>query len=214
MSAPAPELNASATATALPFTLVVHCHPDPGSFSGTLAAGVVEALRGKGRACRCIDLYREGFQPCMSAPEWQDYKRPGAPLPPDLQDAVQALRQATHLVFVYPVWMSGPPALLKGWLDRVWRPGVAFQRPLRPGGLPQPALLQIRRITVVSTGNAARWWTWLQGDPNRRLFTRGLRAFCAPRCRVDWLHAHRMQLSTQATREAFAARVCHRVTTG
>lgn len=197
-------------------TLVVYCHPEPSSLCASLHAAVTEGLQEAGHDWRSIDLYAEGFDARLTREEWQSCVKPGAPgataKPSALDAHVQSLRWAQHLVFVYPVWMSGPPALLKGWLDRVWRPGVAFLRPARPGALPRPGLTQVRRITVVTTGNAPRWWTWLLGDPNRRLFTRALRACCGRRCRVRWLQAHGLATSTAAQRAAFIARVRQGVT--
>ena len=200
-------MKAATVLAARPPTLVVFCHPDPASFCAALHTTVLDALQRSGTPWQGINLYESDFDPCLGRDEWRHYSQAGAALPAALLAHVQALRAAEHLVFVFPVWMAGPPALLKGWFDRVWRPGVAFLRPLRPGGLPRPGLLQVRRITVVTTSNAPRWWTWLQGDPNRRLFTRALRAFCAPRCRVRWLQAHAVQRGTAADREAFKARV-------
>jgi NAD(P)H dehydrogenase (quinone) len=192
-------------------TLVVYCHPDSTSFCATLHATAISALQEAGHDCRSVDLYAQGFDARLTREEWQACVRPGAPAaaaePSALDEHVQALRWAQHLVFVFPVWMSGPPALLKGWLDRVWRPGVAFLRPQRPGGLPRPALTHMRRITVVTTSNAPRWWTWLLGDPNRRLFTRALRACCGGGCRVRWLQAHSLAVSTAEQRSAFVDRV-------
>lgn len=191
-------------------TLVIFCHPDPTSLCATLHATVLLALAEASQPCRSVDLYGEGFDARLSRDEWFASARPGSATPqadPALDLHVQALQQAEHLVFVFPVWMSGPPALLKGWLDRVWRPGVAFLRPRRPGGLPRPALARLRRITVVTTSNAPRWWTWLLGDPNRRLFSRALRACCTRPCRLSWLQAHGLPSSSAAQRGAFIDRV-------
>lgn len=195
-------------------TLVVYCHPDPGSLCAALHTTVLSALVEGGHRYCSLDLYAENFNACLSRDEWLASTRPDRAQPhadPSLDFHVQALLEAEHLVFVFPVWMSGPPAMLKGWLDRVWRPGVAFLRARRPGGLPRPGLARLRRITVVTTANAPRWWTWILGNPNRRLFSRALRACCTHTCRLSWLQAHALPSSSPAQRAAFIDRVRRRI---
>ncbi len=120
-----------------------------------------------------------------------------------LEDHAAALRRAEALLLVYPTWWFGPPAMLKGWLDRVWLPGVAFRLD-GPGEL-RPLLTNIRRIGVVTTYGSPYWRLWLVGWPDRRVVARGLRPLCARRCRLDWIALTRMDSSTAAEREQFLA---------
>ena len=96
--------------------------------------------------------------------------------------------------------------MLKGWLDRVFLPGVAFT--LGKGGGPiAPRLTNIRLLAVLTTYGAPWWLVWLVGDPGRKMLLRGIRAVCAKRCRTLFVAHHRMDTSTPARRAAFLGRV-------
>ena len=191
-------------------TLVVLAHPAPESFAAALAQAVTEAARAGGHEVRLLDLCALGFDPVIGAEEWRGY-RAGAPVPPDLAQHVAALRWAEAVVFVHPTWWQGPPAILKGWLDRVWRPGVAFVQPA-PGGTLGPALTDLRLIGVVTT-MAAPWWvaTLVMGTPGRRMLLRGLRACSAPGTRTFWLSLHGIETADAPRRARFVARVRARI---
>lgn len=188
--------------------LLVHCHPRPDSFSASLRATAEAALTAAGHTVEVIDLYADNFDPRLGQDERGTYYDEAA-VPPDLAGHVAALRRAEALVFVYPTWWFGPPAMLKGWFDRVWRPGVAFSL----GGLRalQPRLVNVRTIAVVTTYGSPRWLLWLVGWPDRRLFKRGIRVLCAPRCRLHWIALTGMDTARQEARERFVARVRRRL---
>lgn len=188
-------------------TLVVHCHPDPESYNAALYRTACDALRAGGHELRCIDLYAEGFDPVLTREERAAYLPDPGLIERRVQPHVDALRWAEHLVFVYPSWFYGPPAMLKGWFERVWLPGVAFLPPAARGRPAIPGLRQVRRLTVVTTGGAPRWWVAVVGDPGRKLFARGLRALFAPRCRTTWLQLHGMNHVSREELGAFLARV-------
>jgi len=188
-------------------TLVVHCHPDPESFNAALYRTACDAVRAGGHEVRGIDLYAERFDPVLSREERQAYLPNPRLIEQRVQSHVDALRWAEHLVFIYPSWFYGPPAMLKGWLERVWLPGVAFLPPPEKGKTAVPGLRHVRRLTVVTTGGAPWWWLKVIGDPGKRLFTRGLRALFARGCKVTWLQLHNMNNVTRAELEAFLARV-------
>ena len=82
---------------------------------------------------------------------------------------------AESLVLIFPTWMYGPPAMLKGWFERVWLPGVAFEIPRGQQKRAIGLFSNIRRLTVVTTSGSPRWWLWLIRDPCRNLFARGFR---------------------------------------
>lgn len=184
--------------------LVVHAHPDPSSFNAALCREALAALGGAGHETRLIDLYAEGFEAPLSREGWRAYEDAAANAA-GIEAHVEALRWAEGLVFVYPTWWYGLPAMLKGWLDRVWLPGVAFT--LEPGGPIRPALTNIRKLGVVTTCGASWWLTQLIGAPGRNLVLRGLRILMAPRCRTLYLAHYRMDDSTPASRARFMARV-------
>ncbi|TVQ58090.1 MAG: flavodoxin family protein [Rhodobacteraceae bacterium] len=184
--------------------LVVHSHPDPESFNAALCAATVAALEKAGHEVRLIDLYAEGFDPVLSREDWRGYENPetnGAAV----ADHVERLRWAEALVFVYPTWWYGLPAMLKGWLDRVWLPGVTFSLP-RDGDI-RPLLTGVRKLGVVTTCGASWWLTQIVGAPGRNLLLRGCRFLMARRCRTVFLAHYSMDASTPGTRAAFLAKV-------
>ncbi|MEH3116767.1 MAG: NAD(P)H-dependent oxidoreductase [Methylorubrum populi] len=188
--------------------LLVHCHPRPDSFSAALRAAAVSALEAAGHGVEILDLYGQDFDPRLSARERGAYYDEAADRP-DLAGHIAALRRAEALVFVYPTWWFGPPAMLKGWFDRVWLPGVAFA--LGGAKVLQPRLANIRRIAVVTTYGSPRWLLWLVGWPDWRLFRFGIRPLCGPRCRLEWIALTGMDSATDRTRERFLARLRRRL---
>ena len=184
--------------------LVIHSHPDPESYSAALRATVMEGLAAAGHETRLIDLYAEDFDPVLRRGAWRDYE--DALLNArGLDDHVQALAWAEAVVFVYPTWWYGPPAMLKGWLDRVWLPEVAFTLP-RDGPI-RPKLTHIRKLGVVTTCGATWWLTQIVGAPGRNLLLRGCRFLMAKGCRTVFLAHYAMDSSTPESRERFRRKV-------
>lgn len=188
-------------------TLVVYCHPNPDSFSGALYASAVQTLTQGGHALRCVDLYAENFSPVLTLEDRLCYLTDPAKIEARVQQHADALRWAEHLVFVFPIWFYGPPAMLKGWLERVWLPGVAFLPPPRKGAVAVPGLRHIVRMTVITHGGSPWWWLKLIGDPARKLFMRGLRALMARHCKTRWLQLHNMNNVSRTDCEAFLRKV-------
>ena len=110
-------------------------------------------------------------------------------------------------MLVYPAWWYGMPAMLKGYFDRVWLPGVAFD--VTPDGRVLTDRLQhIRRIVVVTTYGAPWWMVRIVlGDPARKIVSRAVRALCARDCRVDWYVQYNMDRATPRQLRRFLARV-------
>jgi putative NADPH-quinone reductase len=139
----------------------------------------------------------------LNAAEHRDYLDP-ASHPPDVADHVTSLQRADALLLVYPTWWYGLPAMLKGWFDRIWAPGVVFK--LGDGAI-EPLLTNIKRIGVVTTYGSPLWLLWVIGWPDKKLINRGFRRLCARGCSVEWLMLTRMDQRTAPERAAFLARV-------
>jgi putative NADPH-quinone reductase len=184
--------------------LVVHSHPDPESYNASLCRTTVQTLERAGHEVRLIDLYAEGFDPLLSRAAWRAYEDEARNVD-GVEEHVAALRWCEALVFVYPTWWYGLPAMLKGWLDRVWAPGVAFI--LTKDGPIQPGLRNIRKLGVVTTCGAPWWLTQMIGAPGRNLLLRGCRILMAKGCRTVFLAHYRMDESTPYTRARFRTRV-------
>jgi putative NADPH-quinone reductase len=126
--------------------IVGHPDPEPKRLCRALAAAYVEGARSAGHDVRLIDIATLDF-PLLRSME--DFGKQA--MPATLEDAAQAIKDADHVVFVFPLWLGTLPALLKGFLEQVMRPGVAFAYP-EPGkgGFPR-TLLKGRSARVVVT---------------------------------------------------------------
>ncbi len=182
--------------------LMIACHPRADSYSTALRNAARETLAAGGHEVRLRDLAAEGFRPVMSAAEHRVTNTPGENEAFVAQEAAD-LRWAEALVLVYPTWWYGMPALLKGWFDRVWLPGIAFQ--IGAGAI-EPLLTNIRRIAVVTTYGSPLWLLWYIGWPDYRVMNRGLRRLCAKRCRVDWVYLTRMDQRLRPDLDRFLSR--------
>jgi len=187
--------------------LLVFAHPCADSFSAELCRAATEALGRGGHELRLRDLYAEGFDPVMRAAEWRRYFEDPSASAAALADEVADLRWAEGLVLVYPTWWYGPPAILKGWFERVWLPGVTFEVPKARLGRVTRRLDNIRLFAAVTTSGSPWWWLRLVRDPGRNLFLRGMRPLLHPRCRVIWRQLHAMNHASDADRARFRARV-------
>jgi putative NADPH-quinone reductase len=185
--------------------LVVHAHPVPESFTAAVRDRVVGALAAGGHTVDLLDLYAEGFDPHLRSDEWSP-DTPGAEDRPDLAPYVARLKAADGLVFVYPTWFGGPPAMLKGWLDRVWVEHVAFTK-VAGSNRPRARLQNVRRLVVVTTYGSSRWVNAIEGEPGKRLVRRWLRVLCHPLARSRWIAMYGMDTSDGPARTAFLARV-------
>src|SRR5262245_56670373 len=112
--------------------LVIFAHPLSDSYAAALRDTVVDALRGSAHMVDLCDLYREGFDPVLSAQEWRDYRNTSDNIRA-VSNHVERLRHAEGVIFVFPSWWYGMPAILKGYFDRVWLPGVARSEERRVG---------------------------------------------------------------------------------
>jgi NAD(P)H dehydrogenase (quinone) len=129
--------------------LVVLAHPNPASFNAAIAQTVVKTLAAGGHETIFHDLYAEHFDPVLQAGE---INRDG-PVPADTELYCRELASAEGIVIVHPSWWGQPPAILKGWIDRVFRPDVAFLLPSQAGtGIPK-GLLQAQVALIFTTSN-------------------------------------------------------------
>ena len=184
--------------------LVVYYHPVETSFHAALHQEVVRNLRSAGHEVDDCDLYTEGFDPVLSREERLGYHDLASNQLP-LQSHIARLQRAEALVFCFPTWCFGPPAMLKGYFDRLLMPGVAFD--ISDPAHVKPMLTHIRRISTVVTYGRPRWVAWYMGDPPRKIVTRYLRRLTGQRARVDY-HAHyHMNVATPAQLDRFKTRV-------
>ncbi len=129
---------------------VILAHPDPASFNHAIAGAASERLRYNGHDVTFHDLYAEGFDPILAAGE---IPRGGA-VPPGIRRYCDEIARAEGIVIVHPNWWGQPPAVLKGWIDRVLRPGVAYAFVEGDSGEGVPVgLLKVKAALVFNTSN-------------------------------------------------------------
>jgi putative NADPH-quinone reductase len=182
--------------------LVLAAHPVPDSFNAVLHRATVGALEARGWEVDDCDLYAEGFDPVMSEAERRAYHDVPANVGP-VAPYVERLLAADTLVMVFPVWNFGYPAILKGFLDRVFLPGVSFRL---EGGRVVPNLTHVERLAAVTTYGGTRVRALLAGDPPRACVTRAVRHVCQPRV-TRYLALYGMNSATDDRRAAFLGRV-------
>ena len=186
--------------------LVVVAHPSSESYCHALATRAEVGLRAAGHDVVVLDLYAQGIRPAMSADERRAYHGDEPIVDPLVAEHAELVQRAEALVFVYPTWWSGLPAILKGWLERVMVPGVGFVLDERTNKV-RPGLRQMRRLVGISTYGSPRPYVRLVNDNGRRIVTRALRMSCGLRVRTSWLGLYAIDTATPGERQAFLARV-------
>ncbi len=189
--------------------LLVIAHPRSDSFAHAAADAAERGLTQAGHEVDRIDLYAEGFRAAMSCDERVAYDTDDPILDPQVADYAARLKRAQILVFVYPTWWSGLPAVMKGWLERIMVPGVAFG--FDDAGKIVPQLGHVRRIVGISTWGSPRPYALLINDNGRRVLARALRMSCGLRARTRWLALYGLDTSTEADRSAFLTKVTQRM---
>ncbi len=186
--------------------LLVTAHPLPDSLCDHLAGRAEAALRAASHEVTREDLYASGFDPVLSGDERRAYYAPDY-LATAVAEQVARLRAAEALVLVFPTWWFAFPAMLKGWFDRVWAPGVAYDHATDLGAI-RPRLENLRRVLAVTTLGAPGWVDWLvMRRPVRRVLKSAILGACAPRARFEMLSLYNAEKTTPASAEAFAANI-------
>lgn len=159
--------------------LVVLGHPDPGSFNHAIAVTVCGRLKAMGHRVWFHDLCAEKFDPLLPRKEIPE----DGYVPDTIQAHCAELQSADGLVIIHPNWWGQPPAILKGWIDRVFRPDVAYRFEDGDGGEGVPVgLLKATAAVVINTSNTpdARERSAF-GDPLASIWKRCIFDLCGVR---------------------------------
>ena len=182
--------------------LVLFAHPCPESFGAALHSRIVDTLTERGWDVDDCDLNAEGFQPVMTETDRRNYHEEPSNIEP-VRDYVERLCAAEALIFSFPVWNFGYPAILKGFLDRVFLPGVSFKI---ENGKVAPNLQNIKKLAAVTTYGGTRWRAIGAGDPPRKHFTRAVWHVTRPE-KMRYLALYGMNLASDQKRAAFLDKV-------
>ncbi len=159
--------------------MIVHAHPVPESLNRSLVTAAIIGLSNTPEALSPVtaSLY-DGDDP-----------------------TIDDLRAVETLVFVYPTWWGGPPALLLDWIERRLGPWI--------DGNPAEAspISSVSRLAAVTTHGSPRLLNRVTGEPGRHLFADSVRTICAPKCRWQWLAYYGIDADNAETRADFVARV-------
>ena len=157
--------------------LVINGHPNPDSFCASLPAAYEAGASAAGAEVRSIDLSQIQFNPNLS----YGYRK-RTELEPELVHAQELIGWANHLVFVYPTWWGAMPAILKGFIDRVFLPGFAFK--YRNRSQLWDKLLSGRTADLLVTLDTPPWYfRWVYGAPAHRQMVRTILGFCGIKTR-------------------------------
>jgi len=180
---------------------VILAHPDKGSFNHAIAGAAIKVLKKNGHEVAFHDLYREKFPAVLPAREIPR----DVSLPPIISRHCSEISSAEGIIIVHPNWWGQPPAILKGWIDRILRPGVAYTFAEGDSGEGELiGLLKANTVLVFNTSNTpVERELNLYGDPletlwkNNMLISCGVKSFyrknfgiiitSSPEQRAKWL---------------------------
>ncbi|MEM9580341.1 MAG: NAD(P)H-dependent oxidoreductase [Pseudomonadota bacterium] len=178
-------------------TLVVLAHPLPGSLNAHIAQHVITQLDDK---AKLVDLYDSRFDPVLRAPERDGYYTGSF-------EDTDGLQACTRLILIFPTWWSGMPAMLKGWIDRRFMPGVAFDHADDLTAL-SGRLHRLRHMVVITTCGGP-WWIdrLILRQPVKKALKLGLMKPCAPGARFHMLSLYGAETATDQAVAAFQRRI-------
>jgi NAD(P)H dehydrogenase (quinone) len=190
--------------------LVVHVHPMPTSLTRHFCDAALKALSERGHAVAFVDLYQAGFDPRLREDERATHYRPPHNVR-HVEPEVAQLRDAEMIVLVFPTWWFGLPAMLKGWIDRVFAPGVAFAQAPDFGPI-KPLLTGVRHVVAITTLGSPWWVDWLvMWRPVRQQLKWGVFKACAPAARFEILSFYGADNPAAERVDTFARKIADRL---
>ena len=178
--------------------LIINGHPDKTSYNYALANAYCNGAKQTNATIDQIDIAALAFNPNLA----HGYTK-RTELEPDLLNAIEKIKKADHIVWVFPMWWYGYPAIMKGFIDRTFLPGITYQ-PI-PGKPFPKQLLKGKSARIIITADTPRWYDFLMmKSPAINQFKKGTLAFCgikkikvtyiatikgsSPKFRDKWLH--------------------------
>ncbi|MCK6264236.1 NAD(P)H-dependent oxidoreductase [Vibrio sp. ZSDE26] len=186
--------------------LVVLAHPLENSLCRHLSNKTVVHLDSKGYEITVKNLYQDEFDPVLSQSERNSYY--ANPFDSTrLIDDIAQLRDAESLVLIFPTWWFGFPAILKGWFDRVWAPGHAYDHASDLGAI-TPRLDNLKEVKVLTTLGSP-WWvdTFVLWKPVKRILKFALLGECTKGCTFKMLSFYKSESASTSRVERFVGKI-------
>ncbi|MCK9908177.1 NAD(P)H-dependent oxidoreductase [Microbacteriaceae bacterium K1510] len=190
--------------------LYLYCHPLPESFHAGIRTKALAALKEAGHEVDLLDLYAEKFDPVLTEDGRRHYHDPNRNQI-GLESYVARLTAADTLVVQFPTWCFGPPAMLKGFFDRMFMPGVAFD--ITDPAEVKPMLRNLKRIVGIVTYGRPRYMALWMGDPPRKIVRRYIRWFTGGKARTEYHALYHLNVATDVQRAVFMNKVTHALRT-
>ncbi|WNO10782.1 NAD(P)H-dependent oxidoreductase [Teredinibacter sp. KSP-S5-2] len=172
--------------------LVVIAHPQQNSLCSHLAKEIIQCLSNRGVDITEENLYQQNFDPVLSKTERDSYYADAYHYQA-VESSINRLLAAEYLVLVFPTWWFGFPAILKGWFDRVWAPGFAYDHASDYGPI-TPKLNNLKKVLVVTTFGAP-WWVdkLVLWQPVKRVVKYALLGACARKAKLTFLPLYKCE---------------------
>lgn len=152
--------------------LIINGHPNSKSFCYALSKAYTSGASKTNAKVSKINIGELNFNPNLKFGYQQRME-----LEPDLKDAVDKIREANHIVWVFPMWWYGYPAIMKGFIDRAFLPGIAFE-PIKGKALPKK-LFKGKTSRIIVTSDSPRWYDYFfMKSPLINQLKRGTLGFC------------------------------------
>lgn len=186
--------------------LIVKAHPLRNSLCSTLLNHVLDILKKTDHDVTVEDLYRSNFNPTLSAWERETYYADSYDSS-EVSDQIEQLKNADALILIFPTWWFGFPAILKGWFDRVWVPGKAYDHADDYGPI-RPRLDNLKKTLVVTTLGAP-WWVdcFILRRPVKRIIRYALLGACAKNSRLDYLSFYKCESVSKKRLASFKLKI-------
>lgn len=180
--------------------LIVFNHPYEGSYCNSLLNAVQKGLQMASHTIDLIHLDHEKFNPVMSAQDLRAF-RDRKPVDYQVINYQERLQNADHLIFIFPIWWELMPALMKGFIDKVIFPGLAYDYSNASNTRMKPLLKNIKGVTVITTMNTPGFiYRWLFGNAIQKALIRGTFWKLGYKNR-KWISFNRVKMVSQEKRE-------------
>jgi NAD(P)H dehydrogenase (quinone) len=184
--------------------VIVFNHPYEGSFCNAILNAVSKGLKGANYEIDLIHLDKENFNPAMTANDLKAF-RDKKPVDPKVIEYDSRIKNADHLIFIFPIWWELMPALMKGFVDKVIFPGVAYDYTNSSNTLMKPLWTNLKSVTMITTMNTPNWLYWsLFGNAIKKAMMLGTFWKMGYKNR-KWISFHQVKFVSREKRENWLA---------